>query len=326
MKVLITGGNGNISWHCVNNAILAGMDVTVVKRSQGSLLRRKLPNNVKIINADVRNISSFRSALYKIHFDVVIDFLCYTPEQAETVIWLFKDIVKQYIFISSASVYEKPAKNIPIIEENIIKNSTWDYAINKIACEKIFIDAYNKINFPVTIIRPTHTYDTIIPVSIGNGDWTIPNRIIQRKPVIMHDDGKNLWTLTHSKDFSDATMHLVGNKNALGESFHITSDEILTWNEIMYALSNGLGYGKPNLVYVSSNEIAKKYPYIAPSLLNEKRWDGVYNNNKIKIISNGWSAKVKFLEGIKETIEWFLKNKELMVIDEKLDLMMDEYS
>lgn len=323
MKVLFLGGNGNISWYCATKAQEAGHEVWILNRGKTIATRRACPFNVKQLYADMRDVSSVKNALGNMKFDVVADFICYTPEQAFIDVELFRSRTKQFIFISSAANYQRPLRQYLITESTPLHNPQWEYAQNKIDCEKIFLEFFQKENFPITIVRPAHTYDTIIPDAVGNGDWTIAKRMIEGKPIVLHGDGSTLWTLTHSEDFAKAFIELFKNPATIGEAFHITSDERLTWRQITEIVAEALHVSSPRIVYVPSEIIAQLNPDLGKGLLGHKTWCDMYDNSKIKSVAKGWQAHISFERGIRRTINWLKADKNRQRINLKLDLFLD---
>lgn len=323
MKILFIGGTGNISWYCATKAQQAGHEVWILNRGKSTKTRRPSPLNAKQLYADMRDVLSVKNALKNMEFDVVADFICYTPEQALTDIKLFRNITKQFIFISSTANYQRPCV-YPITESTPLYNPQWEYAQNKIDCEKIFLEHYKKENFPITIVRPGHTYDTLIPDAVGNGDWTNAKRMIEGKPIVIHGDGSTLWTVTHSEDFARAFIELFGNPAAIGEAFHITSDELLTWRQISEMVASALNVKNPHFIYIPSEIIAQRNPAIGEGLLGHKTWCDIYDNSKIKSVAKGWQANIKFEEGIKRTIDWLKADKNRQRVNSDLDLFLDD--
>jgi len=324
MKVLFIGGNGNISWYCTAKALQAGHNVWVLNRGITTKTRRSCPSQVKQLHADMRDISSVKNVLKDMKFDVVADFICYTPQQAYADIKLFHNRTKQFIFISSTAVYQRPPCRYPITEDNLLYNPQWEYAQNKIDCEKIFLEQYQTENFPITIVRPGHTYDAIIPDAVGNGDWTVAKRMIDGKPIVVHGDGSTLWTVTHSEDFARAFIELFKNPAAIGEAFHITSDEWLTWRQISEKVAYALNVKNPRFIYITSETIARLNPVIGKGLLGHKTWCDIYDNSKIKSIAKGWNADITFEKGIRRTIDWLKADKNRQRINPELDLFLDD--
>lgn len=323
MKILFIGGTGNISWHCVTKAQQAGHEIWVLNRAATIKTRRPCPLNVKQLFADIRDVNAVKKLLNGLEFDVVADFICYTPEQARVDIKLFRNITKQFIFISSAANYQRPGV-YPITEATPLFNPYWDYAQNKIACEKVFLEQHQKENFPVTIVRPGHTYDTLIPDAVGNGDWTVAKRMIEGKPIVIHGDGSTLWTVTHAEDFARAFIELFGKPAAIGEAYHITSDEWLTWRQITEMTAEALNVKNPNFVYIPSEIIAKVNPELGKGLLGHKTWCDIYDNSKIKSVAKGWQTEISFKEGIQRTINWLQDDKDRQRVNQNLDLFLDD--
>lgn len=322
MKVLFIGGNGNISWYCTEKARQAGHDVWVLNRGVTLKTRRACSSGIKQLFADMRDVSSVRNALKDLKFDVVADFICYTPGQARAAVELFGKITKQYIFVSSTANYQRPLQ-YPLVESAPLSNPQWEYAQNKIDCEGVFLECYRKENFPLTIVRPGHTYDTLIPDAVGNGDWTVANRMIEGKPIVIHGDGSTLWTVTHSEDFAGAFVELFNNPAAIGEAFHITGDEWLTWEQISETVAEALGARKPRIVYVPSKIIAQVNPALGKGLLGHKTWCDIYDNSKIKSVAKGWRAGITLKKGIRRTIEWLKADRIRQRVNPELDLFLD---
>jgi nucleoside-diphosphate-sugar epimerase len=273
--------------------------------------------------ADTSDPISVRDAIKGMKFDVIADFICFTPEQAKMSLNLYAGACKQYIFISSASAYQKPLGAVPITESTPLKNPYWQYSQNKIACEKLFFNQYSERDFPVTVVRPSHTYDTIIPAAMGSSGWTNSARMVADKSVILHGDGTTLWTLTHAEDFAKAFTELLGNEAAIGHAFHITSDEWLTWRQISEYVAEALGASEPNFVCIPSEKIAEKNPELGAGLLGDKAWCAIFDNSKIKKFAPNWKAEIPFREGIKRTVSWFMENPERRKVNKELDAFLD---
>lgn len=318
MKVLFIGGTGNISWHCMNYAVRDGHDVCVLNRGSEGLMRRGTVDGVVKMCADMRDQCSVRNILENNHFDVVADFICYNKIHAQLDTELFQHRTNQFIFISTAAAYQKPNISLPMTEEIPLANPNWSYAQNKIDCEEVFGNAYKDIGFPVTIVRPSHTYDTIIPEAVGNSDWTVSQRLLDGKPVVLHGDGTTLWTLTHAEDFARAFTGLMGNTDAIGQSYHITSDEWLTWRQITENVAAALHAPPPRFVCVPSEYIAMKNQRLGAGLLGHKMWCDIYDNTKIKKIK-GWQAEIPFNAGIKRTINWFNQDNRRKIVNKEFD-------
>lgn len=323
MKVLIIGGNGNISWHCTNATLKNGHEVYVLNRGITVLTRKAIAKDVKQLTVDIADASAVEKVLDDQKFDAVVDFLCYKPVDAIRDIRLFRERTQHFIFISSAANYERKGFSEPITEERRLVSDLWEYSKNKILCEKLFMEAFNKLKFPVTIIRPGHTYDTLVPEAAGNGDWTIARRIIEHKPILLHGNGHSLWTLTHSADFASAFIGVLGKKESLGESYHITSDEVLTWEEITRIVASALGNSQPDIVHISPEDLMREDFNLGVGIVAHKMWDDVYDNTKVKRLVPGWQAKIDFQTGIQQTISWLLEKKARQRVNQRLDGLVE---
>ena len=272
MKVLFIGGTGNISAACSRLAIKKNIDLYHLNRGK---VKADIPGKVKIITVDIKDTKQVKTALGKMSFDVVVNFIAYTPEDIKRDIQLFSGRTKQYIFISSASVYQKVGGHPVITESTPLYNPYWDYSQDKIRCEEILNEEFRKNGFPITIVRPSLTYDTVIPVAIGSWtDYTIIDRMKKGKEVIIHGDGTSLWTITHSNDFAKGFVGLLGHQQAIGHAFHITSDELLSWNQIYEAVAEAAG-AELNAVHIASDFIcdvadSMGRPWMRGNLLGDK--------------------------------------------------------
>jgi len=278
---------------------------------------------VRRLQGDIRKPELVNEAIGNAKFDSVVDFTCYSPEHAHAALRLFKGRTHQFIFISSTASYQKPTLKLPYTEETPLSNPYWLYARNKAECERIFLTAFSDDGFPVTIVRPGHTYDTIVPVAVGNGDWTIPARLLGGKPIPLHGDGSTLWTLTHSVDFAGALARLISRPDALGQSFHITSDEWLTWRQITEILAHALGAPSPCFVCVPTSEIYKRNRWLGQTILGHKSWCDIYDNTKIKAFVPGWRARVSYTDGIRKTLQWFDQDPARKFTDLEMDKFLD---
>ena len=251
LKVLFIGGSGIISSACSQLAVERGLDLYLLNRGSTSL--RPEPAGATVLRADIRDVASATTALGDLSFDVVADWVAFTPEHVQADVDLFRGRTKQYVFISSASAYQTPPERVPVTESTPLRNPFWQYSRDKIACEELLVSAYREDGFPATIVRPSHTYDqTSVPF---DGGWTAVARMRQGKPVVVHGDGTSLWTLTHQVDFARGFVPLLGHPRTLGEAFHITSDDVLTWNQIARSLAAAAGV-EARLVHVPSDAIA----------------------------------------------------------------------
>ncbi|HSK47304.1 MAG TPA: NAD-dependent epimerase/dehydratase family protein, partial [Coriobacteriia bacterium] len=254
---------------------------------------------------------------------VVVDWIAYTPDDIERDISLFRGRVKQYVFISSASAYQKPPEHYLITESTPLLNPFWEYSRGKIACEERLMQAYRDEGFPVTIVRPSMTYDSNLPIALGGwGTYTLADRLMRGRPIIVHGDGSSLWVVTHADDFGRGFLGLLGDERAVGEAFHITTDEVLTWNQIYLTIAEALGV-EADIVHIPSDFIAQVAPQMSGSLLGDKTWSVVFDNSKIKAFVPGFEAAVPFREGIRRTLAWFAADESRRVVDEGVNEEMD---
>jgi len=280
-----------------------------------------LPAGVTRLLADVRSPGSVRDAIGDLDFDSVVDWVAFTTGHVQADVELFRNRTRQYVFISSASAYQTPPARLPVTESTPLRNPFWQYSRDKIACEDLLTRAYRQEGFPATIVRPTHTYDqTVVPLS---GRWTSLGRMLAGKPVIVHGDGTSLWTMTHNSDFARGFVPLLGHPRTLGEAFHITSDDFLTWDQIARALAGALGV-TARLVHVPSDAIAAADPDWGASLLGDKAHSMVFDNAKLRRVVPGWRAVVPFERGAREIADWYLADSARQVTDARLDALMDK--
>lgn len=318
MKVLFIGGTGCISSACSELAVKRGFDLYLLNRGETD---RKIPSSAKIIRGDIRNKQSALNALGEHKFDVVVDFIAFTPEHIETDLELFQNRTNQFIFISSASAYQTPPVNLPVTESTLLSNPFWQYSRDKIACEERLIKAYREENFPITIVRPSHTYDeTRLPLK---GRYTVIDRMRKGKKIIVHGDGTSLWVLTHHTDFAKGFVGLLGNSQAIGEVFHITSDFLLTWNEI-YQLSARAAGTTAKIVHIPSEILAKYDEEWGAELFGDKGHSMIFDNSKIKRLVPDFNCTTPFSRGIEEIIAWHDADVSRQIVDEKLDQLMDK--
>lgn len=312
-RVLIIGGNGTISGSVTRLAVEQGMAVTLLNRGT-STTRPAIPG-VESLVGDAGDAASLRAAVGDRSFDVVVNFRAFTPDQVRADIDLFAGSTGHYVFISSASAYQKPVAHLPIVESTPLRNPFWEYSRNKIACEDALVDAYRETGFPMTIVRPSHTYDpTLIPL---DGGWTVLDRLRRGVPIVVHGDGTSLWTLTHARDFAGAFVGILGNPHAVGSAVHITSDESLTWNAIAGLLADAMGVA-PQLVHIASETLAKHVDY-GDGLLGDKAHSVVFDNSLVKSLVPGWRATIPFADGAREIVEWYLADPGRQTLDAELD-------
>lgn len=318
MRVLFIGGTGTISAACVRAAIDAGHEVSVLNRGSG---RRPLPPEVREIVGDIRDEDATRAALGGASFDVVADFLSFTPEHVATALRLVEGRTGQYIFISSASAYDKPPRHLPVTESTPLRNPFWKYSRDKIACEDVLVGAYRDRGLPVTIVRPSHTYDHALLPTMGG--WTDIARMRAGRPVVVHGDGTSLWTLTHSDDFAVAFTGLLGAPEAIGEAYTITGDHVPTWDQIYGWLARAAGVAEPRLVHIASETIAAFRPDLGPGLVGDKAHSMVFDNAKIRALVPEFRTTVTFDEGARRILNHYDANPGLQIVDAELDAAFD---
>jgi nucleoside-diphosphate-sugar epimerase len=321
MKVLFIGGSGFISTSVSRLAVARGIELYWLNRGQ----RQVSVPGVKVINADVHAPDQARQALGDQSFDAAVDWIAYTTDDIERDLALFRGRVKQFIFISSASAYQKPPSHPIITESSPLYNPVWKYSQDKIACENRLQQAYRDEGFPITIVRPSLTYgDRNLPIAIGGWDsYTLIDRIKTGRPIIVHGDGSSLWVVTHSDDFAKGFVGLLGNEQAIGNAFHITSDEVLTWNQIYTIIADAAG-ATPKLVHIASDYILRLAPETGRGLLGDKAWSVIFDNSKIKTFVPGFQATIPFREGIRRTLAWFDADASRRRIDAGVNAEMDK--
>jgi len=331
MKALFIGGTGTISSAISRLAVELGWELYHLNRGS----RKGEFAGVTQIECDIRNedVSSIKEKIRKQagavkRFDVVADFIGFVPEHVQKDFDLFNGLCGQYVFISSASAYQKPLSSYLVTESTPLSNPLWRYSRDKIACEELLTQKYRECGFPVTIIRPSHTYDErSVPLGVHgkNGSWQVLKRMLDEKPVIIHGDGTSLWTLTHNDDFARAFVRLAGNIHAIGEAVHITSDESLTWNQIYQIIADALNV-QLKAAHVSSEFLDEcsggKYDFKG-SLLGDKSNSVVFDNSKLKRLAPGFCAAVRVDEGIRKTIANVLSNPQLQKEDPEFDEWCD---
>jgi nucleoside-diphosphate-sugar epimerase len=320
MRVLFIGGTGTISTASTRLLAERGVDLTVLNRGLSGI---ELPEGVAALRADVGDREAVADAVSGLEFDVVVDWLAFTPADVEADIRLFADRVAQYVFISSATVYRKPSPFFPIVEGAPLGNPDWPYAHNKILCEEVLRRAYEERGFPATIVRPSYTYgESTLPTAFEGTGWTIVDRLRRGKPALVPGDGESLWTMTHNTDFARGFVGLLGNDAAIGESFHLTSDEVLTWNQITEMIARAVGV-EPRLVHIPSDVVAALDPQIGRELLGDKAHSLVFDNTKIKQFVPGFAATVPFAAGVARSVEWLEARPERQTVDGARDAAVD---
>jgi nucleoside-diphosphate-sugar epimerase len=317
-SILYIGGTGTISAACVRRSVALGHDVTVLNRGTA---RRTLPEEVRVVQADVRDSSAVRDAVNGREFDVVADFLAFTPDHVESDLELFEGRIGHYVFISSASAYEKPPRRLPVTESTPLRNPFWQYSRDKIACEDVLVAAHRERGLPATIVRPSHTYDERLLPTLGG--WTDIARMRAGKPVVVHGDGTSQWTITHSDDFAVAFTGLLANPAAIGEAFTITGSHAPTWNQIYGWLAQAAGVGEPDLVHVASDTIAAFAPDLGPTLIGDKAHSMVFDTSKVTALVPDFRTTITFDEGARRIIAYYDAHPGEQRIDEGRDAVFD---
>ncbi|MBP1649384.1 MAG: NAD-dependent epimerase/dehydratase [Bacteroidetes bacterium] len=319
MKVLFIGGTGNISRSVSLGCVARGMDLHLLTRGTRDVT---IPG-ARVMRADINATNDIQPLLEAHHWDAVVDWIAFTPEDIERDIGLFQGRTNQFVFISSASVYQKPPAHPVITESTPLLNPFWEYSRRKIACEERLNRAYRDDGFPITIVRPSHTYDTVIPLSIGGWtEYTPIERIRKGQPLIVHGDGTSLWTVTHSEDFAKGFIGLLGHPRAIGEAFHITSDEILTWNQIYQTVAAAAGH-EAHLIHIPSDFIAACEESFRGGLLGDKAHSVIFDNSKIKRVVPEFQATIPFHVGIKRTLAWFEADPARQIVKQETNEWMD---
>ena len=319
------GGTGTISSAITRQLAQSNNELWLLNRGSR---KNEVPNNVKQIIADIDNEAEVLRQIGDTQFDAVCEFIGFLPSQVERDIRLFKGRTKQYVYISSASAYNKPAANHVITEGTTLANPYWEYSRNKIACEALLLKEYREDGFPITIIRPSHTYcERAVPVSVHGlkGSWQVLKRMMEGKPVLVHGDGSSLWTLTWNEDFARGFIGLLGNPKAIGEAFQIMSDEQLTWNQIYECVAKALNV-TPKLYHVASDFLAatspKEWDFMG-NLLGDKAVTVVFDCTKLKRAVPGFQATTRFDEGVRRCVAYILAHPELQIEDPEFDAWCD---
>jgi nucleoside-diphosphate-sugar epimerase len=316
MKILFIGGTGLISSACSDLVVERGHELFLLNRSSSA--KYLPPKGSTILQADIyADTAHLPALLADHHFDAVVDFIAFTREDIERDLALFRGRTGQFVFISSASAYQKPVKHYLITEETPLENPFWEYSRNKIACEERLMKAFREEGFPITIIRPSHTYGpSQIPLCVGSWlhPWTLIDRMKHGRKVIVPGDGTSLWVLTWNADFAKGLVGLLGNKKAIGEAFQITSDEVLSWNQIYLEAYQALGLA-PNVVHIPSDFIARFDEHALGSLIGDKSNSVVFDNSKIKRFVPEFNCEVNWQEGVRRSLAWFEAHPEFQTID-----------
>ena len=317
-SVLFIGGTGIISSACTALAVERGMEVFLLNRGASS--SRPAPDECVLLTGDANDIDSLRAAVGDREFDVVADFRAFTPRDVQSRLEVLGGRMGQYVFISSASAYQTPPGRLPVIESTPLRNPRWQYSRDKIACEDLLTRAYREEGLPATIVRPSHTYDkTLLPF---DGGWTVVDRMRRGTEVVVPGDGTSLWTLTHHTDFAWAFVGLLGHPAAIGDSFHITSEEWLSWNQIFELVAAAAGV-EARLVHVPSEAIAAVDPEWGAGLLGDKAHSMIFDNTKVRRLVPDFVARVPFHEGAREILDWYDEDPDRQRVDEAMNATMD---
>lgn len=321
MKVLFIGGTGNISSAVARLAVERGIELTLLTRG----VRGEAIPGAEMLKASIADETSARAAIQGRSFDVVVDWVAFTPPDVERDVRLFRGRTAQYVLISSASCYQKPPENYLITERTPLANPYSEYAQQKIACEERLSRKQEK-GFPVTIVRPSLTYgDSFVPLPANSAypySYSIVDRMRRGKKVVVPGDGTSLWVLTHNSDFARGLLGLLGNASALGEAYHITSDEVLTWNQIYSTVADAAGV-EPRLVHIASDFITACMPDKLGTLTGDKSNSVVFDNSKIKATVPEFSATMKFADGVRSTLAWFDAHESRRLVDADMDANWD---
>jgi nucleoside-diphosphate-sugar epimerase len=320
MKILFLGGTGNISTECAELLCQRGHEILVLSRGQ-----RPVPPKYRPLRADRKDPAALRATLANTQPDVVLNFLGYEVAELELDFSIFKGKVRQYLFISSATVYAKPPPRLPITEDSPLGNPWWDYAQKKLACEEWLRQRAQESGFPVTIVRPSHTYSKRwIPNPIASSSYSFAARLEQGKPVFVPDDGQNPWTLTTACDFAVGLAGLVGNPRAIGEAFHITSDEALTWYQIVAEIAAALGVQSPAILKIPTEIICQAAPHLVGNLKGDKSHPGVFDNSKIKGFVPDFKCVKPFSVGIRESVVWLRAHPEEQNLNPQVEATIEQ--
>jgi len=319
MRVLFIGGTGFISAAVSRLAVARGIELWHLNRGR----RGTAIDGVRTVVADAHDPRAVEQALGRERFDAVVDWIAFVPDDVERDVALYGPRTRQFVFISSASAYEKPPRSPFITESTPLRNPHWQYSRDKIACEDRLVRAYRETGFPVTIVRPSLTYDTVLPIAIGGwGCATLLDRLKSGRPIVVHGDGTSLWTVTHADDFAKGFVPLLGHPQAIGESFHITSDQVLTWNQIYDTIADALGV-EARAVHVPSDFVARVDPETGAGLLGDKAHSAIFDNSKIRRYVPDYVANIPFHEGIRRTIAWFEGDPKRWVVRPEVHDVMD---
>jgi nucleoside-diphosphate-sugar epimerase len=320
MQILFIGGTGNISSDCAELLAQQGHQIVVVGRG-----RSAVPAPYRALVADRKDPAGMRLVLQGFRPDVVLNFLGFERSDVQLDFSLFHGVIRQYVFISSATVYAKPPGKLPVTEDSPLGNAWWEYAQKKLICEEWLVEQHREKGFPLTIVRPSHTYSKIwVPNPVSSSSFTFSVRLEQSKPVFVPDAGENPWTLTASSDFAVGLAGLIGNPAAIGQAVHITSDEVLSWNQIVQEIADALGAKAPVVVPVPTDFICQVASQMTGSLKGDKAHPGVFDNSKVKSLVPGFKCRKPFRQGVRESIEWLRAHPDRQNLNPKIDTICEE--
>jgi len=322
MKVLFIGGTGIISSACSRLAVQRGIGLTLLTRGRRGA---EMVGGAETVNADINDPSAVTQALRGRRFDVVVNWIAFTATDIERDLELFRGRTRQYIFVSSASAYQKPSTHYLITESTPLSNPHWDYSRNKIACEERLLRAYREEGFPVTIVRPSLTYgENLIPLVINSWErsYTVVDRMLKGQKVIVPGDGTSLWVITHNTDFAKGFVGLLGQEQSLGHAFHITTDEVLTWDQLYRTVGAAVGV-EPRIVHIPSDYMVSCLPDMEGTLIGDKSVSVVFDNTKIKRFVPDYVATTRFAQGIRQSLAWFDADPGRKLIDSKANVIWD---
>jgi nucleoside-diphosphate-sugar epimerase len=322
MNVLFIGGTGIISSACSRLAVQSGVSLTLLTRGQNAT---KIAG-AETINGEINDVSAVARALRGRRFDTIVNWIAFTPADIERDLELFRGLTRQYIFISSASAYQKPSTHYLITESTPLANPHWDYSRGKIACEQRLLKAYREEGFPITIVRPSLTYgENLIPLVINSWQrsYTVVDRMLKRHQVIVPGDGSSLWVITHNTDFAKGFVGLFGHEQSIGHAFHITSDEVLSWDQLYRIVGAAVGV-EPRIVHIPSDFMVACLPDMEGTLTGDKSVSVVFDNSKIKRFVPDYIATTPFAEGIRRSLAWFDANPSRKLIDSEATATWDK--
>ena len=320
MRILFIGGTGNLSTDCAALLHAQGHEILVLTRGQ-----RAVPEAYRAIRADRQNPASMMEALRGVKIDAAMDFIAFEPSEVQADFEILKDRVEQFVFISTTAVYQRPASFLPMTEAHPRGNSFSDYGMKKQACEVFLMEQHRRAGFPVTIVRPSHTYSrSWIPGVVTSTDYTFASRLEQGKPVFVPGDGETPWTLTAAADFAVGVAGLLGHPDAIGETVQITGDEVLTWNQIYAEIAGALGVERPDIARVPVDFICQRHPLMTAKLKGDKSEPGLFDNSKIKALVPAFGTHLPFREGIRQSVAWFRDHPQARTINAQFDAIFED--